>query len=210
MDSAKKLAREMLDAINVDSSGLLGAVAKGFISFPVTLGYLGYDFIDTDHRRENRDDKYRLARLAKTATFNRDLIEKVIAVFTDEFTVRIDMVSMVENIGGSIGGSIIFSQLTGINLGRLISASLVKAVFSGAVIGSILSIGAEASRAIYTSRYLRERNSVAYYKLKGMGDLDLLYFLVEDSVKPFEKACAVGNLNKEEFNKICQYFLGGL
>ncbi|MEN5017149.1 hypothetical protein ABEH87_12465 [Erwinia sp. Eh17-17] len=116
----------------------------------------------------------------------------------------------MENIGGSIGGSIIFSQLTGINLGRLISANLVKAVFSGVVLGSLLSIGGDVSRAIYTSRYLRERNYAAYYKLKGRGDLDLLYFLVEDSVKPFERACAIGDVNKEEFDKICQYFLAGL
>ena len=70
MDSAKKIAREMLDAINVDGSGLLGAVAKGFISFPVTFGYLGYDFIDTDHRRENLDDKDRLARDRKSTRLN--------------------------------------------------------------------------------------------------------------------------------------------
>jgi hypothetical protein len=210
MDSAKKIAREMLDAINVDGSGLLGAVAKGFISFPVTFGYLGYDFIDTGHRRENLDDKDRLARLVKTATFNRHLIEKVIAVFIDDFTARIDRVLMAEKIGGSIAGGIIFSQLTGFKIGSAISERAVQAFIAGTVVISILSIGAEASRAIYTSRYLRERNPVAYYKLKGIGDLDLLYFLIEDAVKPFEKACEVSNANKEEFNNICQYFLGGL
>ena len=35
MDSAK----DMLDAINVDHSGFLGALAKGFISFPVSMGF---------------------------------------------------------------------------------------------------------------------------------------------------------------------------
>ena len=114
MDSAKKIAREMLDAINVDGSGLLGAVAKGFISFPVTFGYLGYDFIDTGHRRENLDDKDRLACLVKTATFNRHLIEKIIAVFIDDFTARIDRVLMAEKIGGSIAGVLYFPSLQGL------------------------------------------------------------------------------------------------
>jgi hypothetical protein len=52
----------MLEGI---SMGLfIGAVAKGVISLPITA-YLGYDFIDTEHRRENQDDKFRLAALVK-------------------------------------------------------------------------------------------------------------------------------------------------
>lgn len=43
-----------------------------------------------------------------------------------------------------------------------------------------------------------------------MGDLDLLYFLVEDVVKPFEKACEISDVKPDEFNEICQYFFGGL
>ncbi|MDX6018869.1 hypothetical protein SIL08_00975 [Scandinavium sp. V105_16] len=86
----------------------------------------------------------------------------------------------------------------------------MTALFAGTVIGSLLTIGAESSRAIYTSRYFCEKNPKAYYKLRGMGDLDLLYFLVEDTVKPFEQACRISEYNKEEFNDICKYFIGGL
>ncbi|KQN58638.1 hypothetical protein [Erwinia sp. Leaf53] len=210
MDSAKEIARDMLDAINVDGSGFLGAVAKGVISFPVSLVYLGYDFIDTEHRRENQDDKFRLARLVKTATFNKTTIEKAINLFIEDFSFRINMISMAENIGGSAVGKVIFSQLTGVNLANVISTRLVTVVFSGFTIGSLLSIGAESSRSIYTSRYLKERNPKIYYKLKDKGDLDLLYFLFEDKVKPFEQACAIGDDNSEEFDRVCKYFLGGL
>lgn len=65
-------------------------------------------------------------------------------------------------------------------------------------------------RAIYTSRYLKRRNPVLHDKLQNLGDLDLLYFLVEDIVKPFETACMVSDKNPAEFNKICEYFFGGL
>ncbi|MBY8428216.1 hypothetical protein AAGO69_01830, partial [Klebsiella pneumoniae] len=54
------------------------------------------------------------------------------------------------------------------------------------------------------------RNPVLHDKLQNLGDLDLLYFLVEDIVKSFETACMVSDKNPAEFNKICEYFFGGL
>ena len=210
MDSAKDIARDMLEAINVDGSGFIGAVAKGLISFPVSFGYLGYDFIDTEHRRENQDDKFRLAELVKRTTFNRGVIERIIKVFMDDFSSRINISLITKNVGGSVVGKAFFSQLTGVNLGAVTSTHAVTALFSGVVIGSFLSIGSESSRAIYTARYLRGRNSVIYYRLKNMGDLDLLYFLVEDTVKPFEKACEISKVDPGKFNKVCEHFFGGL
>lgn len=53
----------MLDAINVDGPEFLVAVAEDVISFPAGLVYLYYDFIHNEHRIENQDDKFRLARL---------------------------------------------------------------------------------------------------------------------------------------------------
>lgn len=210
MDSAKEIARDMLEAINIDGSGFIGAVAKGIISLPVSLAYLGYDFIDSEHRRENQDDKIRLASLVKKVTFNDKTIYKVIKPFIDDFISRVDMPSVTLQIAGNSVGKALFSQFTGVKLGYMISERAATALFAGTVIGSLLSIGAEASRAIYTSRYLRQRNPEVYYKLKNMGDLDLLYFLVEDTVKPFETACSIHELNPEEFSRICKYFFGGL
>lgn len=213
MDGAKEIARDMLNAINVDSTGFFGAVAKGFISFPVSFYYLGYDYIDTDHRRENFDDKMRMARLFKSGSVNKELIANVISEFISQFISRIDIektIQSIKNISGTISGKVAFSQVTGVSLGYAITESAVSAFFSGSVVGAIIYIGAEASRAIYTSRYLRERNPELYEKLKKKGDLDLIYFLVEDIVQPFEKACAIGDQSSEEFNKICEYFFGGL
>lgn len=203
----------MLGAINVDGSGFMGAVAKGFISFPVSLGYLGYDFIDAEHRRENQDDKFRLAELVKRTTFNRGVIERIIKVFMDDFVSRIDMdkiVSFTKNVTGTFAGKVIFAQVTGVNIGRAIVSQGVASYVSGFGIGGVLTIGAEASRSIYTARYLRERNPKMYDRLHRMGDLDLLYYLVEDVVRPYEKACAIAESNSEEFNRICNYFFGGL
>lgn len=213
MDSAKEIARDMLEAINVDGSGFFGAMARGFISFPVSLGYLGYDFIDTEHRRENQDDKFRLSRLVKHGVFNRDVIEQVIRVSLNDFVSRVNMertAFIVKNISGSFAGKMAFTEITGIKLGEAITSRGVSAFFAGSLVGLLLTIGAETSRAIYTSRYLKDRNPVLHDKLERLGDLDLLYYLIEDVVKPFEIACDVGDRNPTEFDKICEYFFGGL
>lgn len=213
MDSAKEIAREMLEAINIDGAGLIGAVAKGVISLPVSLACPGYDFIDTEHRRENQDAKFRLAALVEKVTFNNETVYKVIKPFIDDFVSHIDMDKISHfsrNISGRVVGKVMFSQLTGVNLGRVIVSQGVGAFLSGSVAGGVLGMGAEASRSIYTSRYLRERNPVMYEKLKNMGDFDLFYYLVEDIVRPYETACEIARINPEEFNNACRYFFGGL
>ncbi|BBW46962.1 MULTISPECIES: hypothetical protein [Enterobacter] len=213
MDSAKEIAKDMLEAIHIDGSGFIGAVAKGVISLPISLAYLGYDFIDTEHRRENQDDKFRLAALVKKVTFNDEVIYKVIKPFIDDFVSHVDMhkiSNFSRNISGSVIGKMMFSQFTGVNLGRAIISQGVGAFFSGSVAGGVLGVGAEASRSIYTSRYLRERNSIMYEKLNSMGDFDLFYYIVEDIVRPYETACEIAKINSEEFNNVCEYFFGGL
>lgn len=179
MDGAKELAKDMLEAINIDDSGFIAALTKGLISFPVSMGYLAYDFMDTEHHRANADDKYRFARLINKVGFNKELIGQVVGVFINDFSSRLDFSLMVEKIVGDSAGRMIFSELTGVKIGYVISNRLVTAFFSGACIGSLLTLGAEVSRAIYTSRYLAARSPGHYQKLKDMGDLDLLYFLIE-------------------------------
>jgi len=51
---------------------------------------------------------------------------------------------------------------------------------------------------------------IARDMLERLGDLDFLYYLVEDIVKPFETACDISDRNSAEFDKICEYFFGGL
>lgn len=213
MDSAKEIAKDMLNSINVDGSGFWGAVGKGFISLSASLYNLGRDYMDTEHRYDNFDDKIRMAQLIKSGTINREVITKVISEFISQFMSRVDMdrtVNGLKKITGNTAGKIAFAHVTGVSLGQAITNSAVGAFFSGTAVTGILFVGAEVSRAIYTSRYLKERNFELYRKLRDMGDLDLLYYLVEDVVKPFEKACVIHDQRPDEFNKICDYFFGGL
>lgn len=213
MDSAKEIARKMLAVINADNAGMLTAFTKGFIRLPVSLAYLGYDFIDTDSRSSRFDDKIRFAELIKSGISGQDVLPRAIEVFTDEFADRVDrydVLKVMGNVSATITGGVTFTSLTGVNLGRVLLSSMLGSIMSGFAISGVLAIGAEQSRAIYTSLALRQRNFERWYKLKSRGNLDLLYFIIEDVVSPYEKACDIADSNPEEFKKICRYFFEGL
>lgn len=82
---------------------------------------------------------------------------------------KINLPSLGVKLGGHSIGGMFFLQWTGIKLGCVISERAMTALFAGTINGSLLTIGAESSRAIDTSRYFREKNPKAYYKLRSMG-----------------------------------------
>lgn len=213
MDSAKTLAKRMLKSLDVDDSGFLASVAQGMLSFPVSMYYLGYDFMDTAHRHANFDDRVRMANMLKRGISVHQETQKIVNAVVREFMSKVNMDSIqgiAQNFTGVMAGKFIFAELTGVKLGAAISSRIMTSFAAGVVVGSVLTIGAETSRAIYTARKLENQNPSLYYRLKGMGDLDLLYFLVEDKLKPFLDACSMADVNRHEFNEMCKYFFGGL
>ena len=213
MDSAKSLAKRMLKSLDVGDSGFLASVAQGMLSFPVSMYYLGYDFMDTTHRHSNFDDRVRMANMLKRGISVHQEAQKIVNAVIREFMSKVNMDSIqgiAQNFTGVMAGKFIFAELTGVKLGAAVSTRIMTSFAAGVVIGSALTIGAETSRAIYTARKLENQNPALYYRLKSMGDLDLLYFLVEDKLKPFLDACSVADVNKHEFNEECKYFFGVL
>lgn len=71
-------------------------------------------------------------------------------------------------------------------------------------------IGGGVSRAVHASRFLKISNYEVYRKLKDLGDLDLLYFAVQERVEPFEKATRLSKENPDLFNQAVEYFFKGL
>ena len=203
----------MLKSLDVGDSGFLASVAQGMLSFPVSMYYLGYDFMDTTHRHSNFDDRVRMANMLKRGISVHQEAQKIVNAVIREFMSKVNIDSiqgMAQNFTGVMAGKLIFAELTGVKLGAAVSTRIMTSFAAGVVIGSALTIGAETSRAIYTARKLENQNPALYYRLKSMGDLDLLYFLVEDKLKPFLDACSVADVNKHEFNEVCKYFFGGL
>lgn len=216
MESAKDLAKEMLSALDLEDEGMLTSYLKGFIQFPVDLYYLAYDFIHTEDRRKNRDDNIRIAELVHRATSkkNINLIARAANVFIDDFMTHVNISHIAkkfaENKISSALGGYTFSELTGIKLGKLISSRIAFSIAFSMSVSTLLMIGGGVSRAIHASRYLEISNYHVYRKLRNLGDLDLLYFAIEDRVKPFEKATRLSSEDPVLFNKAVEYFFNGL
>ncbi|ARJ42641.1 hypothetical protein B1H58_11790 [Pantoea alhagi] len=213
MDSAKKLAKRMLKSLEIDDTGLLASVAHGMLTFPVSMYYLGHDFLDTANRNSNFDDRVRMANLLKRGMSVNQEVQRLVNAIINDFITKVNMDNVqgiAKNFTGVMAGKFIFAELTGIKLGAAISSRIMASFAAGLVIGSVMTIGAETSRAIYTARKLENQHPALYYKLRSMGDLDLFYFLVEDKVKPFLDACSMADINRNAFNEVCKYFFGGL
>ncbi|CAI2533229.1 Uncharacterised protein [Serratia ficaria] len=206
--SAKDIAQDMADALNTNSNFLTGFI-HGAISFPVDIGYLAYDFLDTESRSLNSYDTERMIRLLKSGLANNENLTKIAQMVADEYLKKVDLErvkAIVERGSGKFLGRIASNQLIGLNLGMLFSEQFIIRYATGFALTSILSVGAVNSRAIHTSRELRSRNPQLYDRLRRMGNLDLLYFLVEKRTRPFEDAIAIWHKNRSEFNRITDLF----
>ncbi|TWD35328.1 hypothetical protein FBY13_112187 [Pantoea sp. SJZ147] len=140
---------------------------------------------------------------------SRHNLEKVIKIFMDNFFQHVDFTKMKEisaKGGGNFVGRMTFNQLATANMGYVFSSRLIPRIASGLTIGSIMSLGAAMSRAIYVSRDLQRRNPSIYDTLRRMGDMDLLYFLVADKTRPFEDAAQLWLTDRENFHQTCCFF----
>ncbi|MCT4717315.1 hypothetical protein MUA01_20375 [Enterobacteriaceae bacterium H18W14] len=201
----------MLKTMNMEDDYFLASYIKGLLSFPVGVSYIAYDFIDSSNRTANFNDRVRIAEMLKGGISLRNSIEKIVDIVVNDFASYVN-IERIRNtaviLAGSTAGKITFSNLTGISLGRAISSRFTTSLIVGGTIGSILTLGSETTRAIYTARRLEERYPTLYYKLRRT-NLDLFYFLVEDRIKPFEEACLLHDRNPTEFNAACDYFFNG-
>lgn len=212
MDGPKQLAKKMTDAISVNCS-FFRSVVQGVISTPVDFFYLGYDFIDTENRGPNFDDRERFFRLIKAGLVNRQSLEKIINLFVNQFIRHVkfeDLRSVTTHASGVLLGKYTFAQISTMNIGKIFTSRMLAGFAIGMLSGSVLTAGATVSRAIYTSRKLRERNPAMHNELRRMGNLDLLYFIVEDKVRPFEDADCLARSDRRQFNQICKYFFEAL
>lgn len=93
------------------------------------------------------------------------------------------------------------------DLGQFFASRMFSKLAINFSITFMLSIGAMASRAIYTSKELSRRNPTYHGILMRMGYLNLLYFLVEDMIRPFEDATALYHSDRFAFNEVTNEFI---
>ena len=205
---AKEIAQEMANSVN-SKSNFFGGFIEGAISFPVDMGYLAYDFINTDNRSINRYDTERMLRLIKAGLANQHSLTKIVKLVVDEYLKKVDVDKVkrwVEKGSGKIAGRFVSNQVLMVNLGAVLSERVVIRLATGYALTSLLTLGAMNSRAIHASRQLRQRNPEIYDNLSRAGNLDLLYFLVEPKTKPFEQEIEIWRKNRGEFDRITELF----
>jgi hypothetical protein len=192
--SPKEIADGMLKIFNPRTQSgpeiFARSTVDGFLSIPEDLWMLTKDFLDSDHRWRNETDKIRLLTLIKKGLTSEDvrrLINTVIKRYLSGLSEE-QSKKLLLKIGGSQVGGITFKMVFVNELITLFVSKIIPRFLVSAGITGVLSVGASISRSVYTSYDLLKLNKDIYYELRGAGDLDLLYFLVEDNIKPFIEA----------------------
>lgn len=147
--------------------------------------------------------------LAKRGSVNKDSLAEIIKVVFIKYynLLTTEQRSQLEyKIGGKVTGKIVFTtQVLSKFLQNFIDKLLIRSSI-GLIATSLLTIGATQSRSVYCSRQLLNRNPIIYWKLRELGDLDLLYFILEDKLKPFEDAIILYEKDVPAFNKVMSYY----
>ncbi len=209
MINAKDLANQMVDALEVNSS-FVKSFANGALELPVDLFYLGYSYLDTDSRWANSLDGERCIRLVKNGFANRKSLQKIANIIIDRYLDKIDVTKIRDaglNSAGKLAGSMVANRIILGNIGSMFADRMIAKMLTGFTFSSLLSLGAIQARAIYTSRELSQRDPELYCYLKNLGNLDLLYFLLEKRMHPFETATLFWKNNRRMFDEVSRYFL---
>jgi hypothetical protein len=204
-----QMADDMVAVTNSDTS-TLSAFFGSVLSVPENLGYLAYDFIDTEHRRENENDKIRLMRLIKNGIVNRETVYDIVSTVIGEYISKLNddqKEKLYWHIAAVPAGKLTANALIFSNMNKVLIARLTTRLLFGAAFGTVITIGSLQSKAVYTARSLMDRSPKIYWILKRKGDWDLLYFLVEEYTKPFEDALRLKSTDEAAFNVLVETYL---
>jgi hypothetical protein len=213
MTDLEQLADEMASVTSGIEPSITSTLSSTFgdlLSMPKTMGYLAYDFLDTGNRQEKDNDKIRLMYLIERGYANKESLYKIgnivisryLSRLSDEQRRQVYKNIIGEQIGKIASNTIVLGQMNSALISKFVARLFFSISFS-----TILTIGAEQSKAVYTSRRLMDEDPVLYWKLRSAGDLDLLYFLVEEYTKPFEKAVLLKNKDEGAFNELLELYL---
>ncbi|WP_145547266.1 hypothetical protein [Yersinia intermedia] len=181
------------------------------IDFSKDMSFIFIDFIDTENRSRNEIATIRLLDRIKKGVTNEDLT-KILNIITNEFVskVRKDKIkSLADSLGKATGKFVISTAILN-DLSTIFSKRLVSKFLVGSLFSTIYSIGGARSRAIYGSDALREKTPDIYNKLRGSGDLDLFYFLVDSYASPFIEAMIIKDKNPAAWDEIIMKIIIGL
>ncbi|WP_338526840.1 hypothetical protein VRC35_14650 [Erwinia aphidicola] len=92
---------------------------------------------------------------------------------------------------GKMTGDIFINKVLMQDMTSLLANKLLNRIGVNAIFSTALLLGGARARAIYASQRLFNESPKIYYRLKDSGDLDLLYYIVEDHLEPFIEAISI-------------------
>ncbi|MFP2515077.1 hypothetical protein [Buttiauxella agrestis] len=209
MNSETGIAEGLYYTINGETPGVVSGFIDGILEIPEDIGYIAYDFIDSENRYNNNNDKIRLMFLVKKGGVNKDSLAEIIKVILIKYysLLTSEQKSQLQyKIGGQITGKLVFTTQALSKFLQIFIDKLLIRTSVGLISTSILTLGAMQSKAVYSSRDLLNRNPNIYWELRGLGDLDLLYFILEDKLKSFEDAILLHDKDRSAFNNVMKHY----
>lgn len=181
------------------------------LDFSRDVGYLTYEYFDSDNRGRNKNETIRLIKTLKKGSF-RVRITDIVKIVASEFTSYIPE-KILELVPGKLGkmtGDIFINKVLMQDMTSLLANKLLNRIGVNAIFSTALLLGGARARAIYASQRLFNESPKIYYRLKDSGDLDLLYYIVEDHLEPFIEAISIAKKNPGEFENIVLTVVDGL
>ncbi len=215
MTDVNRIAQGMLELINGKQSvtqTFFKSLVGGLTTFTHDVTLVAKDYFDTDHRWRNQTDKIRLFALIKRGATS-DGLKKTVSIVVRNYLHNLTEEQsriLAAKVGGTTAGKMVFNSfiLTQV-INLFFEKAIAKAIFSFGI-GTIFSIGAAASDAVYSSNELKCRNPLIYNELRAHGDLDLLFFLLKDMLEPYLEAIHLQNSSPKLSNDVFTIYVNGI
>lgn len=156
------------------------AAGNVVLDFSRDVGYLTYEYFDTENRPKNENETIRLIKLLKKGNLRNNLVE-ITKIAIDEFSGKIPekILNALPEGAGKLTGSIFVNKILMQDIASVFSERLIPKICLNATLSTAVILGGARTRAIYASRRLFNESPGIYYMLRNKGDLDLLYFLLK-------------------------------
>lgn len=216
MRKPKEIASDILDIINQKDMGgfelFFYSAGKGLLDVGTDLGYMTYDFLDTENRWRNEGIRIRQAELFKRGISSEE-IKTLITYIVKIFVSKIKNKSLTDifakitgrQTGKYVATAFIYGEVARVLARRFIPRLLIRLGMVG-----VVSLAGTTSTSLYVSEDLSYRYPSIYSGLKNLGDLDLLYFLVRDYMDPFLEAIEINMKNKNDWDTLIAELINGI
>lgn len=211
--SPVQIAEGMLKILNPEKQSaadiVLQAAIDSFVSLPQDMWTLAKDMFDTENSGLNERERIRLGELTKRGVTSKDFWQLIFIVI-NRYVHGLNheqLEKIMLKVAGSQLGKLAFKTVFASELASWFGTYIIPRFLLSAKITGVLGVGAMISRSIYSSRDLKELNESIYYALREAGDLDLLYFMVEDVLEPWIEAINYLSTNRMFTEQIIDHFV---